>query len=148
MSPDGATERSSRPGVTPGQVRRPRAQEGSPIGPRFARAQSRFEPREMRGAPASPAQHASLAAGRALSGYEYSAPARRLRFAPCVAAPDFRSLFTAGTAWGTVRISAREAVVQVEAGALTLQRLEIGERVHEFTPPDVIRPGRPLTVPK
>ena len=144
MSPDGATECSSRPGVTPGQVRRPRAQGGNPIAPRFARAQFRFEPREMRGAPASPAQHASLAAGLALSGYEYSAPARRLRFSPRLAAPDFR---TAGTTWGTVRISAREAVVQVEAGELTLQRLEIGERVHEFTPPAVIRPGRPLTVP-
>ena len=90
---------------------------------------------------------ASWALLLALSGYEYSAPARRLRFAPRVAAPDFRSLFTAGTAWGTVRISAGEAVLQVEAGELTLQRLEIGERVHEFTPPAVIRPGRPLTVP-
>ncbi len=90
---------------------------------------------------------ASWALLLAFSGYEYSAPARRLRFAPRVAVPDFRSLFTAGTAWGTVRISAREAVVQVEAGELTLQRLEIGERVHEFTPPAVIRPGRPLTVP-
>jgi hypothetical protein len=37
--------------------------------------------------------------------------------------------------------------VQVEAGELTLQRLEIGERVHEFTPPAVICPGCPLTVP-
>jgi hypothetical protein len=37
--------------------------------------------------------------------------------------------------------------VQVEARELTLQRVEIGERVHEFTPPAVIRPGRPLTVP-
>ena len=90
---------------------------------------------------------ASWALLLALSGYEYSAPARRLRFAPRVDVPEFRSLFTAGTAWGTVRISPREAVVQVEAGELTLQRLEIGARVHEFTPPAVIRPGRPLTVP-
>jgi uncharacterized protein (DUF608 family) len=90
---------------------------------------------------------ASWALLLALSGYEYSAPARRLRFAPRVDVPEFRSLFTAGTAWGTVRISPREAVVQVEAGELTLQRLEIGARVHEFTPPTVIRPGQPLTVP-
>ena len=90
---------------------------------------------------------ASWALLLALSGYEYSAPAGRLRFAPKVTTPDFRSLFTAGTAWGTVRITAREAVVLVEAGELTLQRLEIGERIHDFAPPAVIRPGRPLTVP-
>jgi hypothetical protein len=82
----------------------------------------------MREAPGSPAQHASLEAGRA------SSPNTSMEPVP-------------GTAWGTVRISPREAVVQVEAGELTLQRLEIGARSHEFAPPAVIRPGRPLTVP-
>ena len=37
--------------------------------------------------------------------------------------------------------------VRVEAGELTLHRLEIGRRVHEFTPPAVIRAGPSLTVP-
>jgi hypothetical protein len=82
----------------------------------------------------------------ALSGYEYSAPAGRLRFAPRVSTPEFRSLFTAGTAWGTVRITAHEAVLRVEAGELVLHRLEIGGRGHDFTPPAVVRPGEPLAV--
>jgi uncharacterized protein (DUF608 family) len=82
----------------------------------------------------------------ALSGYEYSAPAQRLRFAPRAGGPEFRSLFTAGTAWGTVHIGARETVLEVAAGELTLRRLEIGDRVHEFATPAVVRPGHPLSV--
>ena len=82
----------------------------------------------------------------ALSGYQYSGPAQRLRFAPPAAAGEFRSFFTAGTAWGTVRITGRQAELRVEAGELTLRRLEIGERAHDFATPAVVRPGHPLTV--
>ena len=39
----------------------------------------------------------------ALSGFEYSAPAGRLRFAPRVSADGFRCLFSTGTAWGIGR---------------------------------------------
>ena len=59
---------------------------------------------------------------------------------------EFRSFFTAGTAWGTVRIAGRQAELRIEAGELTLRRLEIGERAHDFATPAVIRPGHPLTV--
>jgi uncharacterized protein (DUF608 family) len=80
----------------------------------------------------------------ALSGYRYSAPARRLAFAPRVSAGDFRCLFTAGTAWGTVEITADGATLRVEAGELRLERLEIENRVHAYDPPVVVRPGQPL----
>ena len=73
-------------------------------------------------------------------------PAQRLRFAPPRDADEFRSFFTAGTAWGTVRITGRQAELRVEAGELTLRRLEIGERAHDFATPAVVRPGHPLTV--
>jgi familyl 116 glycosyl hydrolase-like protein len=82
----------------------------------------------------------------ALSGYQYSGPAQRLRFAPPATAGEFRCFFTAGTAWGTIRITGRQADLRVEAGELTLRRLEIGERAHDFATPEVIRPGHPLTV--
>jgi uncharacterized protein (DUF608 family) len=84
----------------------------------------------------------------ALSGFEYSAPAGRLRFAPRVAGDGFRSLFSAGTAWGTVELGAREATLTVEAGELRLRTLEIGDRVHRFEAPRVVAPGHPLRVPR
>ena len=84
----------------------------------------------------------------ALSGFEYSAPAGRLRFAPRVAGDGFRCLFSAGTAWGTVELGAREATLTVEAGELRLRTLEIGDRVHRFETPRVVAPGHPLRVPR
>jgi hypothetical protein len=39
-----------------------------------------------------------------------------------------------------------QAELRVEAGELTLRRLEIGERAHDFATPAVVRPGHPLTV--
>jgi non-lysosomal glucosylceramidase len=83
----------------------------------------------------------------ALSGYEYSAPAGRLRFAPRVSTADFRCLFTAGTAWGEVRIRGESAELTVHAGELRLRRLEIGVRTHSFESPVVVRPGSPLHAP-
>jgi uncharacterized protein (DUF608 family) len=84
----------------------------------------------------------------ALSGYAYSAPEGRLRFAPPEAAGGFRALFTAGTAWGTVEIGSGEATLTVEAGEVALRVLEIGTRVHAFDPPARVGPGRPLRVPR
>jgi uncharacterized protein (DUF608 family) len=82
----------------------------------------------------------------ALSGYHYSAPAGRLRFAPRPTADGFRALFTAGAAWGTVEIGAGGATLTVLEGELALRVLEIGDRTHAFTPPVVVRPGQPLSV--
>jgi hypothetical protein len=84
----------------------------------------------------------------ALSGYRYSAPAGRLGFAPKVAADDFRCFFTAGTAWGTVEITARGATLSVQAGELRLAELALGDRLHRFEAPVVVRPGQPLVLPE
>jgi uncharacterized protein (DUF608 family) len=63
----------------------------------------------------------------ALSGYHYSAPERRLAFAPRINAADFRCLFTTGSGWGTFRqrATAREAIASVElvGGTLVLSNL-------------------------
>jgi non-lysosomal glucosylceramidase len=82
----------------------------------------------------------------ALSGFEWSAPAGRLRFDPRVAEGRFRCLFSTGSAWGTVEIEGRQATLTVEAGELSLRRLEIGDRAHAFESPRVVSPGRPLRV--
>lgn len=82
----------------------------------------------------------------ALQGYQYSAPEARLRFAPKIARERFRSLFTAGEAWGRVEISDASATLSVIAGELTLGTLEIGDRVHRFDPPVMVRPDKPLQV--
>jgi uncharacterized protein (DUF608 family) len=82
----------------------------------------------------------------ALSGYEYSAPAGRLRFAPRVPAGEFRCLFTAGTAWGSVSIDEHGATVTVAEGELRLHTLEVADRIQTFDPPAVVAPGAPLRV--
>jgi len=53
----------------------------------------------------------------ALSGYEYHGPRGRLRFAPRVAQDDFRCLFTAGTAWGSVSIRGSRASLAVRGAS-------------------------------
>ena len=65
----------------------------------------------------------------ALSGYEYSAPRRRLGFAPRLWPDDFRCLFTAGEAWGSYaqrHSGSRQAhEVDVRWGSLTLECLAV-----------------------
>jgi uncharacterized protein (DUF608 family) len=63
----------------------------------------------------------------ALSGYQYSAPAYSLRFAPKLNADDFRCLFTAGDAWGSFSQKAdgvrRWYTMEVRHGAVKLAQL-------------------------
>jgi non-lysosomal glucosylceramidase len=65
-----------------------------------------------------------------LSGYQYSAPTQTLAFAPKLHGDDFRCLFTAGDAWGslsqTVDPGRRRYGVELRHGALTLARLNLG----------------------
>jgi uncharacterized protein (DUF608 family) len=82
----------------------------------------------------------------ALSGYEYHGPRGRLRFAPKVAQEDFRCLFTAGTAWGSVSIRGTRASLAVRGGQLRLRSLEIGDRTHAFDPPRTVGAGEVLEV--
>jgi hypothetical protein len=82
----------------------------------------------------------------ALSGYRYSAPAGRLRFAPKVGRDDFRCLFTAGSAWGRVWLRGDSAELTLAAGELSLSELQIDDRSYPFDPPATLRPGQPLRV--
>jgi hypothetical protein len=65
-----------------------------------------------------------------LSGYQYSAPTQTLQFAPRLHADDFRCLFTAGDAWGSITQNAeagrRIYGVEVRHGTLALARLTLG----------------------
>ncbi len=69
----------------------------------------------------------------ALSGYQYSAPEGRLRFAPRVSQERFRSLFTTGEAWGTYSQTCRQRpggarqthTLAIRGGRLSLRALEI-----------------------
>jgi hypothetical protein len=71
---------------------------------------------------------ASWAVLTALSGFEFSAPERRLGFEPRVSAPDFRSFFSSGTAWGVYsqrwKGSGGRIAVEVLGGRLELARLD------------------------
>ena len=82
----------------------------------------------------------------ALSGYEYHGPRGRLRFAPKVAPDNFRCLFTAGSAWGSVAIQGTRASLTVRGGELRLRTLEIGGRTHAFDPPRSVAAGETLEV--
>ncbi len=66
----------------------------------------------------------------ALSGYHYSAPARRLSFAPAVNTHDFRCFFSTGGAWGSysqaVTAKTMTCRVEVRYGTLSLRTLEVG----------------------
>jgi len=65
----------------------------------------------------------------ALSGYRYSAPARRMRFHPVINAADFRALYTTGSAWGTysqkIATGRLDAEISVAEGTLTLAQLTL-----------------------
>lgn len=65
----------------------------------------------------------------ALSGYHYDADRQHLAFAPKIDADNFRSFFSAGTAWGTFAQEqtpeSYTAQLSVEWGELTLQTLSL-----------------------
>jgi non-lysosomal glucosylceramidase len=66
----------------------------------------------------------------ALSGFSWSAPERRLGFAPRVNAKDFRCFFTAGDGWGTYsqrvdKANAVEARVDVRHGTVSVRHLRL-----------------------
>lgn len=60
----------------------------------------------------------------AMSGFAYSAPRKEIRFRPRVAAPQFRCLYSAGSAWGSyAQQTAKQkldAEITVEGGGLEL----------------------------
>ena len=79
----------------------------------------------------------------ALSGYHYDAANQALGFTPYVAG-DFRCLFTAGTAWGELRIDGDEAVLDVVEGRLDLRSFAVAGVTATYDPPLRATPGKPL----
>ncbi|HWT80766.1 MAG TPA: hypothetical protein VN648_18415, partial [Candidatus Methylomirabilis sp.] len=73
-------------------------------------------------------------------------PQARLRFAPKIAQHDFRCLFTAGDAWGSIAIHGPRAVLAVLGGQLRLRILQIADRVHTFDPPKTVSAGQVLEI--
>ncbi|MHB8521702.1 MAG: GH116 family glycosyl hydrolase [Limisphaerales bacterium] len=65
----------------------------------------------------------------ALSGFEYDAPARRLRFTPRHTPTNFKALFTASEGWGTLAQKAdgkvQKAEIAVVEGRLAISRLHL-----------------------
>lgn len=63
----------------------------------------------------------------ALSGHQWSASEQTLRFAPRMAADNFRSFFAAGTAWGAFSQKLTKgrgtAIIDVQHGAMTVSRV-------------------------
>ena len=82
----------------------------------------------------------------ALSGYAYHGPRGYLRFAPQVAQDDFRCLFTAGRAWGSVTIRGTRAALTIRGGELRLRTLEIGSRTYSFEPLRTFAAGEVIEV--
>jgi len=84
---------------------------------------------------------ASYAVLLALSGFSYSAPGRRIGFAPRVSTSDFRTFFSVGSGWGTYRqtVRAPEArlSLRVEAGDLTVEQIETSIVMNRSTAPTV-----------
>jgi uncharacterized protein (DUF608 family) len=82
----------------------------------------------------------------ALSGCTYHGPHAHLRFAPRVSTNDFRCLFTAGKAWGSIRTRGTRATLTVRGGQLQLRTLEIDGRTYTFDPVRTVSAGETLDV--
>ncbi len=65
----------------------------------------------------------------ALSGYHYSAPESRLRFAPKINRTRFRSFFSTGAAWGAysqrLQAGKQTHLLEVRRGSLSLRTLDL-----------------------
>ncbi len=66
---------------------------------------------------------ASWALVLGLSGYLYSAPEKRLRFAPLVNKDRFRCFYSTGASWGVLSMAGKTATVEVLYGKLELAEL-------------------------
>lgn len=62
----------------------------------------------------------------ALSGFHYSAPAKRIKFKPCISEEDFACFFSVDSGWGMYRQTAStKAAIEVRYGELVLQKVEL-----------------------
>lgn len=88
----------------------------------------------------------------ALSGAEYNGVKKELVFAPKISPADFRSFWSAGTAWGEIRINRQEAVLDVVHGKLSLKKISIqnpldsGLKVWNYEQEKVISEGETIVL--
>lgn len=63
----------------------------------------------------------------ALDGYEYSAPEKRLGFAPKINAQEYQTFWSTASSWGTYRqnLAEKTFALDVHYGAQTIQRFDI-----------------------
>ena len=88
---------------------------------------------------------ASWSLVQALSGARYSAVEQSLVFDPKLRLP-MKCVFAAGTAWGTARITAKEAAIDVRYGSLSLRRMGLVGCVTTLAAPLLLRCGESLEV--
>jgi hypothetical protein len=74
----------------------------------------------------------------ALSGYEYSAPERLLRFRPR-AEGDFACFFSTGEGWGLYRRRGESATVELRHGSLALRTVDPGLSAPSAGAPPLVR---------
>ena len=80
---------------------------------------------------------------QALSGVHYSAVEQSLTFDPKLKTP-FTCVFTAGSAWGLLRVEKSKATVEVRHGQLTLQKFG----AQTFDEPRTLVTGKSLSITK
>ncbi|MBM3212545.1 hypothetical protein FJZ33_10005, partial [Candidatus Poribacteria bacterium] len=71
---------------------------------------------------------ASYSVMLALSGFHYSAPSKRISFAPCIHEKDFACFFSVDSGWGMYRQQIKDiskAYIQVLKGSLTLKEISL-----------------------
>ncbi|MBL8218634.1 MAG: hypothetical protein JNL62_05375 [Bryobacterales bacterium] len=84
----------------------------------------------------------------AISGIQVSIPDKHLRFRPRVAGTSFRTLFTAGTAWGVYEQSATNVGLRIHGGTLEVATLDVpASKPLTFQPPRRLRAGDELNMP-
>jgi uncharacterized protein (DUF608 family) len=86
---------------------------------------------------------ASYALLTALSGFSYSAPGKRLSFAPALNADEFSCFFSVASGWGVLRREAASASVEVLWGELDIAEFGAG---FDATGAKVALAGKPVDV--
>lgn len=86
----------------------------------------------------------------ALSGAEYNGSAKEFVFAPKISPTDFRSFWSAGSAWGEISIHQNEVRLEVTHGNLSLNKLSVQNpinfslKIWEFESEKMVSEGQTL----
>jgi hypothetical protein len=86
---------------------------------------------------------------RALSGFQYSASKRMLRFSPKLNPTDFRVFFSTARGWGTIRLQEKTLFIEMMEGEMAVDLIEItfnGETL-VLEPHATAREGKVTSIP-